>query len=234
MNKPIIAIDLGGTLISNKPADLAHYVWFKTMASLLKKPEIEKLAGKEDYFKDVIKIMEEFTGVKSDSEENKDILKRWGRTLFAFLTIGEVRKLGKEILFNDFASYLRTLKQNYQLALITTQPQDSVLPILNLLGCEDIFDFIYESSFYEKPDKYLVFKRFISENGKPILYIGNSLDDENACKKLNVPLIIVTWDKKDLPVEYRKKKAEGNYIIENIEELKKIFENNFKSSIKIK
>ncbi|MDP2925072.1 MAG: HAD hydrolase-like protein [Nanoarchaeota archaeon] len=220
MKKPILAIDLGGTLISNKPADLAHYVWYDIMSNLLQKPEIKDLAGKENYFEDVIKVMEEFTGLSNDNDENKDVLKRWGRSLFAFLTIGEVRKLGKEILFKDFADYLRELKDRYELALITTQPQDSVLPILSLLGCSDIFDYIYESSFYEKPDKYLVFNRFISENGKPVYYIGNSLNDVEACKKLGIKYIIVNWDKQDLPVEYRKR-ARGIKVIENVKELRK-------------
>ena len=221
--KPILAIDLGGTLISNKPADLAHYTWFKIMSILTNKPEIEKLAGKEDYFKDVIKVMEDFTGLSSKTEEEKDVLKRWGRSLFSFLTIGETKKLGEEILFQDFAKYLKELKSQYQLALITTQPQDSVLPILSILGLSNLFDYIYESSFYEIPDKYLVFKRFISENGKPLNYIGNSKNDEDACKKLGIKLILVTWDNQQLAVKYRKEGV-GDFIVNNIEELKKVLE----------
>ena len=169
--KPVLAIDLGGTVISNKPADLAHFRWFKVMSILLSDPKVEKMAGKEDYFKDLYKVMERFVGLKADTSENKEILSSWARSLFAFMTIGEVKKLGKKCLFSDFADYLKELKKNFQLALITTQPQDSVVLILSILGLDDMFDYIYESSFYEEPDKYLVFKRFISENGKPLCYV---------------------------------------------------------------
>lgn len=221
--KPILAIDLGGTLISNKPADLAHYAWFKIMGILTGKPKIEKFAGTENYFKELYPIMQEFTGLDPKDSENKDILRRWIRSFFAFLTIGETKKLGKKILFQDFAKYLKELKSQYQLALITTQPQDSTLPVLSILGIKDLFDYIYESSFYEEPDKYLVFKRFISENGKPLFYIGNSMGDKEACEKLGIKLIVVTWDKQDLPVKYRKKGG-GDYIVNNVEELKKVLE----------
>ena len=233
MTKEILAVDFGGTFISNKAADIAHYQWFKVMAMLLNKPEIEKYAGDKDYFKYVYKIMEDFTGLNQENEEHKNILKRWARSLFAFITIGEVKKLGKNILFKDFANYLRELKPKYSLAVVSSQPQDSILPILSILGCEDIFDYIYESSFYEEPDKYLVLSRFVNENGKPLYYIGNSSDDLEACRKLKIPLINVTWDKQDLSVNYRKKDLIGDFVINNVEELKKII-NDSKSMPKVK
>lgn len=221
MVKPILGIDFGGTLISNKASDLAHYEWFKIMSIMLNDPKIKELAGKEDYFSDVIEIMEKYTGLKADTQENKEILGRWGRSLFSFMSIGSANKLGKDILFKDFAEYLKELKKRFELALISTQPQDSVKPMLASIDLEDFFDYIYESGFYEKPDKFIVLKRFISENGKPLLYIGNSKDDVHACQKLKIPIIIATWDKESLPVEYRKK-AECVPFVNNVRELRKI------------
>ena len=194
------------------------------MGHLLNKPEIEKIAGKEDYFEELYSIMQEYTGLQNNSPENKEILNRWARTLFAFFSIGHANKLKQELVFKEFADYLNTLKNHYQLALITTQPQDTIKPILSAVGYENLFDYIYESGFYEKPDKSKSLERFVNENGKPLFYIGNSKEDVDACKKLNIPSIIVRWDKSDLQVEYRKK-SEGDYIVENVEELKQIIEN---------
>lgn len=221
MNKPILAIDFGGTLISNKAADMAHYEWFKIMSIMLNDPKIKKLAGTENYFDDVIKVMERYTGLKAKDKEDQEVLGRWARSLFSFMSIGASKKLGKSILYQDFADYLKELKKRFELALITTQPQDSVKPMLAAVGCDNLFDYVYESSFYEKPDKYTVLKRFISENGKPLLYIGNSKNDVDSCEKAGVPVIITTWDKESLPVGYRKK-AECVPFVNNIKELKKI------------
>ena len=147
------------------------------MAVLLQDPSIKKLAGKENYFPEVIKIISMYTGLKPNKQEDKEILVRWGRSLFSFMSIGAANKLGQEILFKDFAEYLKELKSRFKLALVTTQPQHSAKPILSALGYAELFDYVYESSFYEKPDKFLVLKRFVNENSKPLFYIGNSKED---------------------------------------------------------
>ena len=213
--KRIIAIDFDGTLIRNEPAKKAHIEWFKIMAGALEDNSIKEYSKIKDYFPKVYEVMSRYTGL--DQKKDKELLRKFARNIFQMSLIGMANKLKNKILVREFADYLRSLKEKYTIALITTSPEDSVKPILELIKCEDIFDLIYKSSLTKEPDKKELLVEFVKDKGKPVCYIGNEGGDMIACKKLKIPSILVIWDKS----ADEKTKNMADYIANSVEDVKK-------------
>lgn len=221
MKQKFIAIDFDGTLIRNEPANKAHCEWFNIMASALDDNSIKQYCALKDYFPKVYEVMERYTGLDSNKEIDKKLLRKFARTLFQMSYIGMANKLKRHILIKDFANYLKNLKKKgYKLALITTAPEDSVLPILEIANCPDLFDVICKSPLIEEPNKRILFDEFVKKHGKPLCYLGNADDDMAVCKELKITSVLVTWDK------LSDKEAEdlADYKANSVEELQSIFE----------
>ncbi|MFA6462254.1 MAG: HAD family hydrolase [Candidatus Woesearchaeota archaeon] len=194
MSKKIIAVDLSGTLICEEAGQKAHQEWFRIMAAALNDPSVETLAKKKDYFPEVYKVLERYTGLDAKKEENKLLLKKMARSLFQMSYLGKAHQLRDKLRYSEIITLLKELKRKYTLALITTSPEESVNPILELAGCSDLFDFKELSPLHEEPNKKELLQRFISTHGKPEVYIGNEEEDYFACKELDVPFILAGWD----------------------------------------
>lgn len=195
--KKIIAVDFYGTLIKNEPAEKAHYEWFNIMASALHDNSIKKYAGTKDYFKYVYKVMARYTGLNQKKEEDAQTMRKFARNLFQMSCVALANRYKNRILVKEFASLLEKLKKDYSLALITTSPEDSVLPILKIIKKDSLFDIIYKSPLKKEPKKEELFKAFIKKYGKPLCYVGNSDEDMLACKRFGILSILATWDKVD-------------------------------------
>ncbi len=195
--KPILAFDLDGTIISSKAADEAHKQWFKVMGMLLGDSSVESLAGKRDYFPDVLNVMQRLTGLNLNDSMNKDALVKYARNLYQMIYLAEIRKEGKNSLFPDVLDMIIDLKQKCRVALITTAPEDMVLPALEILGIKKLFDYIYRSPINKEPSKYDLLNKFTSDVGKPSLYIGNEKKDAEACKMLGIKFGLAKWGKYD-------------------------------------
>ena len=204
--KQIIAIDFDGALLKSRPFDEAHKRWFYLMSILLKDNSINKYSSLKDYFPKVHEVMKKYLG-------NVDNQTRviFARNLYSMVTIAEVKK---EDLVLDFAQYLRTIKNKYKLALITTAPESSVEPILKKIDCLEIFDVIYKSPVNKQPNKKELFEEFIKKYEKPIFYIGKGDKDITTCKDLGIKSISVSWISKG--------QLKGDYDINTVKELKDI------------
>ena len=88
----------------------------------------------------------------------------FARNLYAMATVAEATQ---DDLVKEFATYLRKIKDKYTLALITSAPEEAVAPILEKVGCGDLFDIVYKSPMDRHPDKRELFKGFIDNHGKP-------------------------------------------------------------------
>ncbi len=223
MTKPTIAVDFSGTLITEEPSDLAHSEWFEVMVALLKDKSILAYAKEKDYFPYVYKIMERFTGLDAKKEEDKKLMKKFARNLFQMSYFAAANKIKARLLFQDYANYLRELKQKYQLVLVTTSPEDIVSPILHLVKCDDIFDEIVKSPLTEEPNKEKLLKLLLDKHEGVSLYLGNSLEDAQACRKLKIPFILAMWDKSD----YTEAKKLADFTAGSVEELREIIKENF-------
>lgn len=204
--KPILAIDLDGALLKSRPFEKAHKRWFSLMSILLKDKSINDYAGLENYFDKVDKIMKRYLG---DVDSEHRII--FARNLFSMATVAEAET---KDLVDDFVRYLQKIKKKYRLALITTAPETSVDPILEKVGCADLFDIIYKSPVKRYPNKKELFQQCIEEYGKPLFYIGNGDKDIISCKELGIPSISVAWVSSG--------KVKGDYDINKVKELEKI------------
>ncbi len=204
--KQIIAIDLDGALIKSRPFKVSHKKWFELMAILLDDESVKDYAKIEgDYFPKVHEVMKRYLG-----DVSKETRTFFARKLYAMVTISEINQ---DDFVGDFADLLKELKDKYQLALITTAPEASVEPILQKLGCSDLFDIVYKSPMGKHPNKREMFVEFINEHGAPKYYIGDGDENMNICKELHISTISVNW--------VSKSKIKGDYDVSTVEELRK-------------
>ncbi len=117
-------------------------------------------------------------------------------------------------MVSEFARYLRKIKNQYLLVLITSAPEAAVEPILQKVGCLDLFDYIYKSPINKRPSKKELLQKFVQEHGKPKFYIGNGDKDILSCKELSIPAISVNWVSKG---EYL-----GDYQAGTVKDLEKL------------
>jgi phosphoglycolate phosphatase-like HAD superfamily hydrolase len=199
--KPIIAFDMDGTIISSEAASKAHKEWFKVVALLLKDPSVEKLADKADYFPDVLTVMERLTGLRRGDSFHNQVMTKYARNLYQMMYLAELQKEGEKAFVPDMIDMLIELKTQCRLAMITTAPEDMVLPALEIGGVKELFDYIYRSPLTSEPSKLEMLKKFIKEVGKPALYVGNEKKDAEACKELGIKFALSKWAKHDEEAE---------------------------------
>jgi phosphoglycolate phosphatase-like HAD superfamily hydrolase len=195
--KPIIAFDLDGTIISSEAAEKAHAEWFRVMGLLLKDPSVEKLGGKKDYFPDVLNVMERLTGLSRTDSFERGVMTKYARNLYQMMYLAELKKEGEKALVPDIMDAIIDLKSSSMIALITTSPEDMVLPALETMKIKKLFDYIYRSPISQEPSKLEIMKKFVREVGRPSLYIGNEKKDAEACKELGIKFALAKWAKHD-------------------------------------
>jgi phosphoglycolate phosphatase len=84
--------------------------------------------------------------------------------------------------------------KGYRLAIITSNSRSNVNLFMKNNGMDQEFDFVYSGKSIFGKDN--VFKRmFRKKNISParVIYIGDETRDIEACKKVGIPIISVTW-----------------------------------------
>jgi len=204
--KPILAIDLEGALMYSRPFDNAHKKWFSLMADLLNDQSINNYAGLENYFPQVDIVMKRYLG-----DIDKKARTTFARQIYALITIAETKSAD---LVSEFAKYLRKIKSQYSLALVTSAPEAAVEPILQKVGCLDLFDYVYKSPVNKRPSKKELLQEFIEKHGKPKFYIGHGDKDILSCKELGILSITVNWVSKG--------EHHGDYQADTVKNLEKL------------
>ena len=220
--KKILAFDLDGVFLKKEASAEAHEEWFVIMSYLLRDPKVKKLASKKDYFKDVYRLMEKYTGLKKERNIDKEVMTKFARNLFQFSMLGAINRDKKKILVKELISFLKPLKSKYDLALITTTPGDIVIPILEILGIDTLFHYVYKSPIHLEPDKKQLLNDFVKTNGKPIFYIGDSVGDMDAANSLGIPSILAEWAKYE---KYAEKLCK--FKVKSVKGLKKLLKEEF-------
>ncbi len=199
--KKIIAFDFDGTLIKTSETDKAHQDWFKVMGYLTKSAKVRRLGNKKDYFGDVFFALEKLTGLDHKDPADKRIMVRLARNLFQMLYLARIRKEGKGVLVDGILDVIVDLKPKFDIALVSTAPEDSLDPALKLLGLKDLFDYTIKGPLDQQPSKTDTLTFFVKKFGRPIIYVGNALEDAKACKALDIPFVLAKWDKFDKEAE---------------------------------
>ncbi|HPQ29889.1 MAG TPA: HAD-IA family hydrolase [Desulfobacteraceae bacterium] len=97
--------------------------------------------------------------------------------------------------FEGIPESVRDIKnKGYQLAIITSNSRSNVNLFLKNNGMDQEFDFVYSGKSIFGKDK--VFKRMFHKkeiSPEEAIYIGDETRDIEACKKVGIPIISVTW-----------------------------------------
>lgn len=105
------------------------------------------------------------------------------------------QRLDEIRIFPEMADVLRELKKRkYNLAILTSNSQENVDHFLRKNDLFELFDFIHgEKNLF---GKHIAFKKLIKNHMLSIdevLYIGDEVRDVEACKKVGVDIVSVTW-----------------------------------------
>jgi phosphoglycolate phosphatase len=137
----------------------------------------------------------------------------------------QVKKIFKEnfkeiSIFDGIKELIQGLATKYELAIITTNSQDAVETTLDKTGILSTIKYIYANiSIF---GKHAIIKNFLNKHNfepEEIIYIGDEVRDIDACKKINVKIISVTWgynSKRSL------EKSNPDYLVDSIEEIEKV------------
>lgn len=198
--------------MTNDPWNLAHKIWFEEAAIKLGDPTINDLAERENYFSYVDDIMQRLYRELSDEERTIKARKEY----FSYVVRYILENLDESVR-DDIVKYFLSIKNEFQLALITTNTPEALTKILEAAELTGLFDIIEFSLPEEKDNKDLVFTRFIEKHNKPILYIGG---DKKAsfdfCKQNNISSIFSNLD--------NEQEIENIKSVHSLQELKEVIE----------
>ncbi|MEA3330050.1 MAG: HAD hydrolase-like protein [Nanoarchaeota archaeon] len=212
MAKPIIATTLSGLFINSLPWSKAHILWFKEAAEKLNDPSVNDWANKLDYFKGVDEVMKRLYPDLIDEHRTSKARKSFFESVCKYI------EQHPEVKNQEIVNYFLSLKQDYQIALITTNTQESIDRILSISGLENLFDIVELSNQEEKDDKKAVFDRFIKNHNKPLLYIGGGRKDSyDYCAEFGINRVFANFEGKE--------EIKGVKSVHNLGKLKKIIEN---------
>src|SRR3989338_9173379 len=191
--KPIIATTLSGLFIHSGPWKTAHLRWYEIMAEKLKDHSIIEPANREDYFKTIDEVMKRLYPDKKEKERTKI-----ARELFFETVLHNIKK-DPSVKNQDIIDYFQSLKNDYRIALITTNTYSALINILDIINLPiDFFGIIETSELEEKDDKKAVFDRFIKKYSKPVLYIGGDRKDSyDYCKKNKIQAIFANLENQE-------------------------------------
>jgi phosphoglycolate phosphatase-like HAD superfamily hydrolase len=198
--KPIIAFDLDGTIVKNELSSNAYKMWFRIMSMLLDDDSVasvKELSTRDEYMPDVFDAMERLTGLDRRNGFDKEVMVKYARNLYQMIYLSELKNAGKDVFYPEMIDMIIDLKSTCRIALITTAPEDVVLPALEIGGVKKLFDYIYRGPLNQEPSKLSMLQKFVKDIGKPALYVGNEKGDAEACKELGVKFALAKWGKHD-------------------------------------
>jgi len=165
----------------------------------------------------------------NDKEELKklksqEILKKYKISFLKipFLLMRIRRELKKRIsevrIYNDIGLVLKELKnRGFDLYILTSNSKENVDIFLRNNELLDILEFIYSSSnVFGKDRSIKKFLKSLNINKEDCIYIGDETSDIEAMKRINLPIIAVSWgfNSKDALI-----KLEPYKVVENPKEL---------------
>lgn len=189
MEKPIIATTLSGLFLKNEPWNKAHILWLEKAAKELKDPSVMNWANRPDYFNCVDGIMKR---LYPSLDEKERVVK--AREMF-FESVCEYVKKNPKVRNESIIKYFNSIKEDYRLALITTNIPSALEKIISIANLGSLFDLAETSLPEEKDDKRIVFERFVKKYGKPLVYIGGSRKDSfDYCKEKGIPCLFANLE----------------------------------------
>jgi len=192
LTKAFIGVDFDGTIVSQAVANEANKRWYAYYADVLGDESVGKLAGAagDDFLPNVLEIMTRIKGKKPASKAEESAYLREAREAYATLKLEIIANDRNAVFQQDVVKELALAKRHgAKFALISTSFTDVIEPALTILGVRDVFDVIVATAPDERLPKRTVIERFFAQRGVWALaaYVGNSDEDETACRQLGVP-----------------------------------------------
>lgn len=130
----------------------------------------------------------------------QDLMKKYGigPLKLAKLIFTVNKNIRQEIaavnFFPKIKPLLVKLSKKYQLGILTSNHIENVEDFLKKQDFEGIFDFVYASKNLFGKDKVLssLLKKY-RLNKEEVLYFGDEVRDIEACQKMQVKIVAVTW-----------------------------------------
>ncbi len=153
----------------------------------------------------------------------QDLLKKYkiSPLKLAKLTFVVNKNMKQEIVqakfFPQIKSLLRKLAKKYQLGILTSNHVENVEDFLKKQNFAGVFDFIYASKNLFGKDKVLssLLKKYHLDK-KEVLYFGDEIRDIEACQKIGVKIVAVTWGFNEKSLLASKK---PNYLFSSPQEI---------------
>ena len=189
MVREIIATTLSGLYLKQEPWDKAHKLWYEDACEKLNDNSFKKWINKPDYFKGVDEVMLRLYPDLNENQRTELARKTYFDSVLKYI------KQNPDVVNKLTIDYFKLLKQDYRIALITTNTQEAINKILKSTGLESFFDIIETSKPDEKDNKEIVFNRFIKKYGNPRIYIGgNRKSSYDYCNKHNINCLFANFE----------------------------------------
>ena len=151
----------------------------------------------------------------------------WVKLPFIYPAIKKAQKeLNKQIdkiqVCQGMRQMLLNLKKNkYQLGILSSNLKENIDKFLSLKQLE-VFDFIhYEKNIFGKDKALTNLMKKYSLIKNDIIYVGDEVRDIEACKKVGIKIIAVTWGihTKKILLKYK-----PEYLVDSPKEMEKILQ----------
>jgi len=131
------------------------------------------------------------------------------------------RNMGSAIMVKGMREALSALRKDYWIGIVTSNTEGTVRNILTRSGVEQV-DFIWaEAPIFEKDKAIEGLLAKYTLSPEETIYIGDEVRDIDACRKVGIKIIAVSWGFNSKAVLERK---EPDYLAETPMQLLPIFE----------
>ena len=180
----MIGIDWDGTIISQDVAREANTRWFSYMEDVL--GETLECGKSDDWYPAVMAAMGKLKGKKARNKNEEERYLYEVRLSYNVLFLEVLANNAKAIINEKMVQRVRRMKkEGMELALITTNQTVLVTQCLAILGLGNLFDEVCAAPQERDPPKQEQLELFLKDHELE-LYIGDSDEDEEACKELGV------------------------------------------------
>ncbi|WP_281614045.1 HAD-IA family hydrolase [Flammeovirga sp. SubArs3] len=150
-------------------------------------------------------------------------LKWWNLPLFIFEVKQKMNKDLNEVkLFDQIEETIQTLNNiDVELNIMSSNSKKNINSFLKQKNLSHYFSKIYTSSKLFKKDKSILKIKNAYPNST-LIYVGDEIRDIEACQKINIPIIAVSWGYNSYQAL---KKSTPNYLVKKPSEIIDIVKN---------
>jgi len=210
----LIVFDWDGTIAKKEVANEASIRRLKELGMTVSKKWMENAQKNHSHYDVNKQLIEKKYGIK---DERKKTIKM--TDLFRKYYTKVVSEWKNKVFYEDMFNVLKRLKKDNELAIISTLRQDLIDNSLKILGCNNLFKYVYANSPALDHSKSALMKMLLAEGRKPALMIGDRYDDLIAGKEADAKTILVLWGNNT-----EEAKDSADYIIRNPKEILDIVE----------